>query len=108
MTGNNCTALSSLGRAEPICFSATAVPFGPGDGELSRRSLGRILFRWISVPHHKIPGTETEPTSLTSHQRFMPSRCDLSREAARRLMSREVCGNRKPREKGGFSRVSAS
>jgi len=63
---------------------------------------------WISVPHHKIPGTETEPTSLTSHQRFMPSRCDLSREAARRLMSREVCGNRKPREKGGFSRVSAS
>lgn len=34
---------------------------------------------WISVPHNKIPGTETEPTALTSHQRFMPSRSDLSK-----------------------------
>ena len=61
---------------------------------------------WISVPHNKIPGTETEPTSLTSHQRCMPSRCDLSREAARRLMSQEVCGNRRPGEKRGCSSFS--
>lgn len=42
---------------------------------------------WISTAHNKIPGTETEPTSLASHQSFMPSRCNLSREAAQGLVS---------------------
>ena len=63
---------------------------------------------WISAPHNKVAGTETEATSLASHSCFMPSRCDLSREAARRLTSREVCRNGKPREKGGFGRASVS
>lgn len=38
--------------------------------------------RWISIAHNKIPGTETEPTSLAFHQSFMPSRCNLSRESS--------------------------
>lgn len=64
--------------------------------------------RWIPAPHDKMAGTEPEATSLASHPRLMPSRCDLSREAARRLTSREVCRNGKLREKGGFGRASVS
>lgn len=61
---------------------------------------------WISSPRNQVPGTETELSSLAFHQSFMPSRYNLSREALQGLMSKG--GSRKPRRKGGLSRVSVS
>lgn len=75
-------------------------PFARSLDSQSNMFLLICIERRISIPHNKIPGTETELASLASHQSFMPSRCNLSREATRGLVSREVCSSRKPSEGG--------